>query len=324
MRVERYEESSRRLWDEFIRASKNGTFLFLRDYMDYHRDRFADHSLMVLDDGGAITALLPANAKDNVVASHGGLTYGGFVTDDKMKLPRMLDVFETSLAYLKEQMFQRVVYKCIPHIYHRAPAEEDSYALFLCRASLIRRGALTVVDCSHPLALQERRRRGARKARNSGVTVTRSDRFEEYWPILVERLREAHGVDPVHSLAEIQRLHSRFPDNIKLFAAYHDNAMVAGVIIYETDRVAHAQYIVSNHRSRDLGALDLVFEELLLNYYRDKPYFDFGTSDELDGRRLNQGLIDQKEGCGARVVAHDHYEIDLTTWTPGQLMASLA
>src|SRR2546423_1300662 len=248
MRVERYEESSRPLWDEFIRASKNGTFLFLRDYMDYHRDRFADHSLMVLDDGDAITALLPANTKDNVVASHGGLTYGGFVTDDKMKLPRMLEVFEATLAYFKERSFQRLVYKCVPHIYHRAPAEEDSYALFLCGASLTRRGPLTVVDRSHPLAMQERRRRGARKARNSGGTGTRSDRIEKDWPILVERLREAHGADPVHSLAEIQRLHSHFPDNIKLFAAYHAEAMVAGVIIYETDRVAHAQYIVSNHR----------------------------------------------------------------------------
>lgn len=44
-------------------------------------------------------------------------------------------------------------------------------------------------------------------------------------------------------------------------------------------------------------------------YYASKPYFDFGTSDE-DGK-LNLGLIDQKEGFGARTVVHDHYVLEL-------------
>jgi hypothetical protein len=35
-------------------------------------------------------------------------------------------------------------------------------------------------------------------------------------------------------------------------------------------------------------------------------HFDFGTADECDGRYLNRGLIDQKEGFGARAVVHDH------------------
>ena len=35
-------ESSRRRWNEFVLLSRNATFLHLRDYMDYHADRFAD------------------------------------------------------------------------------------------------------------------------------------------------------------------------------------------------------------------------------------------------------------------------------------------
>ena len=35
----------------------------------------------------------------------------------------------------------------------------------------------------------------------------------------------------------------------------------------------------------------------------------FGTSNEKEGRALNHGLLDWKEGFGARVYTQDHYEI---------------
>ncbi|PYI94271.1 MAG: GNAT family N-acetyltransferase [Verrucomicrobia bacterium] len=324
MRVERYQESDKEAWDAFVRQSKNGTFLFLRDYMDYHRARFEDHSLVIRDDDDRIAALLPANVRDQLLSSHAGLTYGGFVADEQMKLPKMLVVFEAALSFLKDRSFAALVYKCVPHIYHRAAAEEDLYALFLCNAKLRRRGALTVVEGAHRLAVQERRRRGARKAQKNGVVVRQSDDLPTYWEILNERLLSTYGTRPAHAVEELQLLRSRFPNHIKLFAAYQEGTMLAGVVIYESYNVAHAQYIAANERSRTLGALDLIFEELLDNIYQSKKYFAFGTSDEQEGRKLNRGLIDQKEGYGARVVAHDHYELNLADWTPGQLIEALA
>ncbi|HVF71500.1 MAG TPA: GNAT family N-acetyltransferase [Chthoniobacterales bacterium] len=323
MRVEPYQESGKPAWDDFVRRSKNGTFLFLRDYMEYHRDRFADCSLVILEDDGRIVCLLPAHASDGVAVSHGGLTYGGFVTDEQMKLPKMLEVFEQTLRFFQEQSIHRLVYKCVPHIYHRATAEEDLSALFLCNARLLRRGGLAVVKSSNRLPFQERRRRGARKGIKSGIVVRQSEDLASYWEILTERLRQGYDTQPVHGLEEMRMLHQRFPDNIKLFAAYQEERMLAGVIIYESETVAHAQYIAGNEASRDLGALDLIFDELLTKHYATKPYFDFGTSDEKDGRVLNRGLIDQKEGYGARLVAQDQYEVDVANWTPGQLMGAL-
>ena len=44
--LESYGPGDRAAWDAFVRASKNGNFLFLRDYMEYHRDRFEDASLV--------------------------------------------------------------------------------------------------------------------------------------------------------------------------------------------------------------------------------------------------------------------------------------
>ncbi|MFN8450576.1 MAG: hypothetical protein U0521_18815 [Anaerolineae bacterium] len=100
---------------------------------DCHRDRFADHSLVICDNARPV-ALLPANAEGGLLTSHGGLTYGGFVTDGRMTTPLMLGVFDAVLSFCREQGFAAVRYKAIPYIYHRAPAEEDRYALYLCAA----------------------------------------------------------------------------------------------------------------------------------------------------------------------------------------------
>ena len=56
----RYTKDKADEWNEFVARSKNGTFLFNRNYMDYHSDRFADYSLMFYRKG-RLYALMPAN-----------------------------------------------------------------------------------------------------------------------------------------------------------------------------------------------------------------------------------------------------------------------
>jgi hypothetical protein len=323
MHIERYEEALRQSWDMFVEKSTNGTFLFQRDYMEYHRDRFEDYSLLVRDDGGTLIALLPANRNEVALTSHGGLTYGGFIANEVMKLPKMLSVFEAVFDHLQQNGFRTLVYKTIPFIYHRSFAEEDRYALFLCRAELVRRGVLAVIDARFPLPMQERRKRGAKKAKQNGLRVLESEDWPLYWEILSKRLRETHNTQPVHTLDEMRFLNSRFPNQIKLFAAFDGTEMRAGIVIFETDRVARVQYIATDERGRALGALDLIISELLSHQYRAKPYFDFGTSDEDGGRCINKGLIDQKEGYGARVVTQDHYQIEISHYRAGQFISAM-
>src|SRR5678816_1502893 len=90
LKIYRYLPENKSEWDSFVRVSRNGTFLFFRDYMDYHADRFPDFSLMVRQENGTLLAVLPATLKDTTLSSHGGLTYGGFVYDEQMKTSSML------------------------------------------------------------------------------------------------------------------------------------------------------------------------------------------------------------------------------------------
>lgn len=311
MRIENYNPSFKQPWDEFVRGSKNGVFLFFRDYMDYHQDRFRDNSLLVFDDKEQPIALLPANKNDDVLISHGGLTYGGFITDERMKTGLMLNVFELVLSYLRENNFAKLIYKPVPHIYHRFPAEEDLYALFRSNAVLFRRDVSSAINLSHKIPYQERRSRAVKKAATKNITCELSADYASYWRILEENLAVVHNVKPVHSLAEIETLQRAFPDNIKLFAAFVADEMVAGSVIYETRQVAHAQYIASSSAGRAIGALDFLFHYLLTEIYIDKPFFDFGIATEEQGRTLNSGLIEFKEGFGGRSVAYDFYEVNL-------------
>jgi hypothetical protein len=310
VRVERYEPRRQDEWDRFVGLSKNGVFLFRRSYMDYHAERFEDHSLLFFNDD-KLLALLPANQKEGTLVSHGGLTFGGFVIDGRMKTPTMLQLFDALGLHCHQNGMGRVIYKPVPHIYHRCAAEEDLYALFVRGGRLVRRDVSSTVVLRERPDLAKGRKWAAKRARANGLDVRPSDEFERFMAIEEDNLTAKYGVRPTHSAAEMRLLADRHPGHIKLFAAYKDDAMLGGVVVYENGDVAHAQYIATTPEGRDLFALDRIIDSLLNEVYAGKTYFDFGISTEDGGRTLNAGLIENKESYGARAVAYDWYEMDV-------------
>jgi hypothetical protein len=307
----RYTAAERELWDQFVRESKNGTFLFMRNYMDYHQDRFVDFSVIVTEPSGTVIALFPANRAGPRLESHGGLSYGGIILNNSMTTTRAIDVFAGWLDYCRALGIEEIIYKAVPAIYHRAPADEDRYALFRSGAQLYRREVLSVVELAAAIPFQDRRRRGARKAAKHGLAVRESDDLEEFWPILQANLETHHNLKPVHTVAEMRLLRDRFPDNIRLFGVFDGSQMCAGSVLYCAGSTIHAQYIASTDRAREIGALDLLFTSLIETARKHARYFDFGNSNEQQGQYLNRGLADFKEGFGARAIAQDFYRVNL-------------
>lgn len=313
VKVFNYTAERKSAWDDFVDRSKNGVFLFRRDYMEYHADRFTDFSLMFFtDEGERLVAVMPASIKEGVLTSHAGLTFGSVVSDEGMKASLMLELFDALSAHLREHSVVRVVYKAVPHIYHRFPAEEDLYALFRHGARLFRRDVSATIRAAERLPFSKGRRWAIKQGRKHELEVARSLDFESFMLIEEHLLGVKYGATPVHTAAELALLAARFPDNIKLFAAHAGGVMLAGVVVYESAQVAHAQYIGACDEGKRSGALDLIFDYLINDYYAHKSYFDFGISTEDEGRRLNVGLIENKQSYGARAVVYDFYELDLT------------
>jgi len=310
IRIVQYSREYKSAWDNFIAHSKNGVFLFFRDYIEYHSDRFVDHSLLIYSDDELI-ALLPANIKDMTLVSHGGLTFGGIVSDEEMRSGLMLEVFDALIAYLRTRGVTRFIYKAIPHIYHSIPAEEDTFALFRHGARIVRRDVSSTIDMRKIPVQDKGRKWGLKQSKANGVLVSRSQDFRTFMEIEETLLQTKYNEKPVHSAAEIDLLASRFPENIKLFAAHVEGKMVAGVIMYESVNVAHAQYIGSTELGRKKSSLDAILSFLLHDYYAGKRYFDFGKSTDRDGIGINAGVLQYKESYGARATTYDFYELNL-------------
>lgn len=298
-----------------MEGSKNGTFLLKRVYMDYHKDRFRDHSLIFLNDKGRIVALLPANESGDTLYSHQGLTYGGLITDSHTTVEQVIEAFQLINSHACECGFRRIVYKPIPRVFHTLPADEDVYALFkVCDARLIARNLSSSILFSSPVDWSHGRSYGAKAALRDGVTIRKTNDFAAFWKLLDDNLMDRYGAHPVHSLKEIERLHSALPDNILLYMAYSAEGIpLAGTVLYITKQVVHTQYISSTHEGKRLHALDLLFRHLLKDEGFDGrfTYFDFGTSNSDNGHSLHESLIFQKQGFGGRGICYDTYEWEI-------------
>ena len=308
----RYDASMVSKWDEMVSSSRNGTFLHQRGYMDYHSDRFTDCSLVALHDGKPC-ALLPACIDGDTLYSHRGLTYGGWLLPLKhFDATVMVEVMDTAVEWMRAHGIKRLVYKPVPHIYHRYPCEEDLYALFRHGAHLTETNISTTIDLTCPLPLDRGNKSGSNAARKAGIQVGPSEDWEGYWQLLSSLLDSRYGTRPVHTLDEMRLLQSRFSDNIRLYTATLDGELLAGVVMYLSMPVAHCQYIGASPRGKDSKALTLLFDHLIAEHQRlGYRYFDFGISNEDHGRYLNEGLVRQKSRLGGRGIAYNVLEIAL-------------
>ena len=306
--IRRYTETDKAAWDAFVAASKNGTFLFFRDYMDYHSDRFEDCSLMFYREG-RLYGVMPANRKGDVFQTHAGLTYGGLVMDAKTTAAATVELFRELNEYLRKEGFRQVLYKCIPWMYHQMAAEEDLYAIArTCDARLQERDLGTVIIQRNTIRWERIRRRALKRAQEAGITVESSDDLAGFWEVLCDNLKRTYDSKPVHTLDEIELLHSRFPDNIVLYVAKKGDDILAGMVLYVSQQVVRAQYSSASLLGKELGAIDIIYDRVINHDFRHLPYFEFGTSALGNTNIINESLIFQKEGFGGRGICFDRYE----------------
>ncbi len=313
--VRKYTSKDKQEWNDFVSKAKNATFLFHRDFMDYHQDRFDDYSLIVEDDKNWV-AVLPANKVGEELFSHQGLTYGGLVINQNLKLEKYISLFKTLLEYLCSDGINRLIIKELPFIYADFFSDELAYLSFLTQAKLSRRDALAVVDLSNVQKLANGRKEGVLRGQKNELIVKEEVDFSLFWSkILIPNLLEKHQVNPVHSLTEITLLKEKFPSNIRQFNVYKGDEIVGGTTIFESKNVAHSQYISANNLKNELGTLDFLYHHLITEVFKEKKYFDFGISNEAQGKKLNGGLSFWKESFGAHIVTQDFYEIETNQFT---------
>lgn len=318
--IVRYSSPKANEWNEFVKDSKNGNFLFLREYMDYHSDRFSDYSLMyygLVKGKEKLIAIMPANADGDVLYSHQGLTYGGLILSKKIHLSQVEQIFEATKSCLSNNGFKTWIYKQIPTIYHRYPAQEDEYLLWKLNAVKVSCNVLLVAEL--PLVKENRLLSSGKlgdchSLERQGYILNLNSRLDDFWPILESNLKLHHNSKPVHTLAEMKLLQERFPSNIICATAQSpEGEILAGAVLYNFDDIVKTQYLSASEAGRKIHVMDFLILSLI-DYYRrlsQYRYIDFGTNMNDEKTDVNYGMINQKEGFGARTVACNIYQISL-------------
>ncbi len=323
--VRRYRAEDREAWDEFVAASRNATFLFKRDYMDYHADRFHDCSWMAYK-GSRLIAILPANidAESNLY-SHQGLSYGGWILPPAhLDGSDLLDLFEIAVKEWRQLGIKKLLYKPLPFIYAERPSQEDLYALFRLGATIKETNLSMTIDLRSPGQYNKLRQRKLNATHELIHSVEEMEDPEEVMQLVADCLEERHSTSPVHSVSEMRLLKSRFPGQIRFFGirvregstsaerindTRGKSPLAAAVCIYDTGLVAHAQYIATSAKGREGDYLTPLFTYLIREEFCGRRYFDFGISNENHGLILNAGLLRQKASFGATGSATNVFEL---------------
>ena len=309
-----YDSNQKLVWDNFVENCKNGTFLFKRDFMDYHKSRFDDFSLMIYNDSNLI-ALVPANIDGTDVYSHQGLTYGGILIQSDSKFIDFLDIFTEVLKFLKNKSINSLFVKQIPTIYNFNFNDELDYLSFATDSLNYRKDIISVINLQSDFKIAKDRINGYKRGLKNSLEIREVNNFDEFWnELLIPNLSKKYSVTPVHSLEEIGLLKSRFKNKIRQFNVYNENKIVAGTTIFQSKNVVHIQYTASDSTKNILGSLDFLFYKLITDVYANHKYFDFGTSNESDGKKINRGLMYWKEGFGARSQIQNFYKFDVSSF----------
>ncbi|TCM64361.1 hypothetical protein EC844_11837 [Acinetobacter calcoaceticus] len=309
--VKKYTATERYLWNNFIVQCKNYHFMFHRDFMEYHADRFHDFSLIITDGNQKTIALIPGNISEGVFYSHQGLTFGGFLIDKNIHAIDVMQIFTEVKKFLKINKINKIIYKPIPVIYHQYPAQEDLYALFRNDAQLHRRDISSSILIQDGYKYSRGKKSGINKAKKEGVVCREVDKPSLVWTLIREVLAEHHSTSPVHDEVEIDYLKEKFPNNIKTYAAFYNQNIVSACVTFETAEVVHTQYLASSKIGREIRALDMLIDHVICTCSDYAKVFDFGISNEHNGKYLNSGLIHQKESFGARAIVYDLYSMDI-------------
>lgn len=320
LEVKRFAEVYRKEWDDFVFTSVNGTFMQERKFLNYHpASRFLDHSLVFLENNRVI-ALLPAaeveqKDKSMVLISHPGASHGGLIIQSTLNTSKSIELVAVLVKYCCEMGFVLIRLKPVPQIYHRGLANQLDFALRFSGFQLEYTELATALELQKgegPIvkrAMSSTAFRNYQKAIKSGLRVIEDGDFAEYWPILINKLKQNHNATPTHSLEEIIYLKNIYPEEIKLFAAYKETAPTAGVLAFLlNERVVNCFYIAHDDQYQHMRPLNLIFGYLMeWGQKNNFSYLDWGISTEAKGSRLNTELFRFKEGFGGSGVLRESY-----------------
>ena len=276
--------------------------------MEYHADRFVDHSLMIWNES-ELVACFPAHVIDNGLRSHRGLTYASLLVDKEES--QFDQILAELIHYAKQQQFDSLELKLPPAFYNQK-FESELKKLKAAGFKLISESVDVVVDLTKEWQPSAKKTIGYRNGKFDQLELVKEGSLKVFWTELLEpQLKARHNASPVHSLEEIEKLQDLFPQSISQYIIKHQEEAVSGITLFDFDHILKIQYAAGNKKGFELNAMDFLYLEIINEAKQQgRKYVDLGTVNHPDGS-LNEGLLRFKKQLGAVTTPVHELTLDL-------------
>jgi hypothetical protein len=308
-------------WKDFL--SVNYNLFYDSRFLDYNNVFKKDikwHHLM-FKDKNKVVALVNGNEREDkdgkIYVSCDGVSFGGFIFGDKVKISEMIDILKEFKKYLKEHGFTKCILRKPPSIYQSIFNEEYEYAMLLEGFRVNKYAITNIIDLNlfEFEKLKNPKKRSIQKsARNIEVelienTVTEVS-LKEFYDILHNN-RELKNVTPTHSLQELVFLKNNIPERIILFSAKIDHKIVGVCTLFliKNDVVLNFYLAADEEHKKDRVSDYLLYNSIEWSKQNKFRLYDIGTSSV--GNVLLQGLFDFKKKFMADGFLRKSYSLNL-------------
>ena len=306
MKIIKYNQNYEKIWDEFVKTSKNGNIFHTRKFLSYHpKDRFKDESILIYKKNKLI-AVFGAIEFENKIISHRGSTYGGLVVGVKNRLNDTLEIWQKIIEYYNKTIEFR---KC-EYIFDNYPSREVEFSAKKLGFYEVNEELSTCLDLDC-INLTKGRKWAVTKCKDLKVIYDDND-YKSYYNILNNNLKKYNTIS-THSLSEMIKLKQLLPNNYFLVTIYKDGKMIAGIwLVLATNKTAHTFYIAQNYDFSEYQPLSCIVKKII-EYLKNKnfKYLNFGISTENGGEYLNKGLFEFKESFGGFGVSRFYFRKDI-------------
>ena len=316
----RYSKNDEAVWDKFVSDSNNGTIFHLRKFLNYHsKDKFVDHSILI-SKNKKLFSVFPAAERvvsnQKLLVSHPGSSVGSFVVPENLSIANSIELVSQIKDYAKKSDFNGIQITLPPNLYQKRLSNYMDFAFFKGGFVYKKREITSILFLENNIETTLKKfrpshRRAVKTAQSKGVKVRESEKYDEYYKILQKNLSKRHGVNPTHTLREIKKLKTIFKDKVKLFSAFIDGKMIAGIVNFIiNDQVVLAFYISHDELYNQYRPLNILFYEVFSWAIESKyKVYDFGIF--TVNEEPNMGLGRFKENFGASGIFRDTIELNL-------------
>ena len=318
--IQKYTKSNEQSWDEFVLSSSNGTIFHLRSFLSYHIDRkFEDHSL-IFKNNNSIIAIFPAarikNKNVNILHSHPGASYGGFVYNN-LSYEEGDEIIQAIYKYCKKNLFHKIFFIPSPATYESKTNDIINYLLHWHKYEIAECYISSTIKINkNKNALEYLNKRKKRYIQNyiqnDDLIIKHENNFHKFYPILLEN-KKKHNVLPTHSLKEIIKLNKQLPGKLNLLLLYYNEKIIGGTLnIIANDNCGIVFYNMINYEFQEMQPASIqIYESINWAIKCKLKFLDLGVSQissETNPISPHKSLILFKEQFGSIAIIRKAYQ----------------